>query len=146
VNDTRKHNGRAPIRWEDALARIARAHSEDMAARGYFSHTGLDGSDFAVRYRRASFRCAVTRADGWTVEGGENIFSGNLATGWIVDAEGRRTPEHLYTTEELATFIVDQWRHSPGHLENLLAPHWEREGVGVAVTPAGDVLVTQNFC
>jgi len=35
---------------------------------------------------------------------------------------------------------------STGHRENILTPHWRRQGIGVGIDPDNRVLVTQNFC
>ncbi len=35
---------------------------------------------------------------------------------------------------------------SPGHRENILTPHWKREGIGVEIAPDDNVYITQNFC
>jgi uncharacterized protein YkwD len=43
VNDERRKRGLEPLRPDDRLRRSARAHSDDMAARGYFAHIGPDG-------------------------------------------------------------------------------------------------------
>ena len=42
--------GRArALQWDDRLAAVARAHSEEMARNGFFSHEGADGSSPARR-------------------------------------------------------------------------------------------------
>jgi uncharacterized protein YkwD len=43
VNDERRKRGLRPLRHDDRLRRSARAHSDDMAARGYFAHVAPDG-------------------------------------------------------------------------------------------------------
>jgi uncharacterized protein YkwD len=43
VNDERRKRGLQPLRHDDRLRRSARAHSDDMAARGYFAHIAPDG-------------------------------------------------------------------------------------------------------
>ncbi len=49
----RKRKGLPPVRLDAALARVARAHAEDMAARGYFGHRDPTGVGLADRLRRA---------------------------------------------------------------------------------------------
>ncbi len=39
INKERRKQGLVQLRWDDDLAGIARSHSRDMAARGYFSHS-----------------------------------------------------------------------------------------------------------
>lgn len=55
ANEARKANGCAPLEIDDRLVEAARAHSEDMAANGYFSHDSLDGSSFADRIVAAGY-------------------------------------------------------------------------------------------
>lgn len=43
VNANREAYGLAPLTYSEALDQVAQAHSEDMAANGYLSHTNLDG-------------------------------------------------------------------------------------------------------
>ncbi|MEX1123614.1 MAG: CvpA family protein [Patescibacteria group bacterium] len=43
INQERAKAGLKALIWDDALAKVARAHSTDMFARGYFSHTDPDG-------------------------------------------------------------------------------------------------------
>ena len=56
TNAERIKNGLRPLIWSDSLAAVARAHSEDMAHNGYFSHTGLDGSSPWDRLARAGIQ------------------------------------------------------------------------------------------
>ncbi len=43
TNEERKKHGLKPLIWNEQLAQIARAHSKDMAKRGFFSHDNPDG-------------------------------------------------------------------------------------------------------
>ena len=43
VNQVRAENGLAALAWDDGLAALARAHSEDMIKRGFFDHVNPDG-------------------------------------------------------------------------------------------------------
>jgi uncharacterized protein YkwD len=53
--------------WNTRLQQSATAHSQDMAAKNYFSHTGQDGRDLAQRVGAAGYA--------WTAIG-ENIAAG----------------------------------------------------------------------
>ncbi|NML43461.1 hypothetical protein HHL11_06830 [Ramlibacter sp. G-1-2-2] len=53
VNDERTQRGLAPLAADPVLAELARAHSRDMFARGYFSHLTPDGRDLSDRMRTA---------------------------------------------------------------------------------------------
>lgn len=53
TNKVRAENGLSALTWNDTLAKTARAHSEDMASRGFFDHTNPDGYDPFDRMRNA---------------------------------------------------------------------------------------------
>jgi uncharacterized protein YkwD len=55
VNVERSRAGCGPVSADAALARAAQRHSDDMAARDYFSHTSPDGTTFADRIRAAGY-------------------------------------------------------------------------------------------
>ena len=57
INAERASNGGSPLKWEEQLAAVARAHSDDMTSRGYFSHDtpeGLGPSEPAWRCSKPS--------------------------------------------------------------------------------------------
>lgn len=55
-----------PLVYDERLAAAASAHAEDMAAGGFGSHTGSDGSSVGERATRY----------GWTAPVGENVAAG----------------------------------------------------------------------
>jgi uncharacterized protein YkwD len=77
VNQKRAEADCPPVTVDDRLTAAARAHSADMAARDYFSHTTPEGVDFATRITAAGYR--------WS-GAGENI------------AKGQRTPQEVMTS------------------------------------------------
>ena len=44
VNAERVSDGKAALAMHEGIRAVARAHSRDMARRGYFSHTNLEGA------------------------------------------------------------------------------------------------------
>lgn len=58
----------SPLSWNAALASAAAAHSTDMAANNFFSHTGSGGSTLSSRVNAAGYS--------WTALA-ENIAAGN---------------------------------------------------------------------
>lgn len=79
VNTERTRAGCAAVSTNAALQRAAQEHSDDMATRGYFSHTSPDGSTFADRIRAAGYRGGAI---------GENIAAGQRSAqevmrGWM---------------------------------------------------------------
>src|SRR5690606_18846499 len=76
TNDARRRAGCGELVVDDRLVAAAQAHSDDMAAQGYFSHTSLDGRSFADRIRAA----------GYPSPGGENIARGQRSAAEVVAA------------------------------------------------------------
>lgn len=72
-----------PLAWNDALTTAATAHSHDMAARDYFSHSSPEGATMADRVNATGYRWRALA---------ENIAAGQLSIeivmdGWI-DSDG----------------------------------------------------------
>jgi len=53
VNKERAKEGLEPLKADPEMARVARAHSKDMFARGYFAHVNPDGKNPFDRMREA---------------------------------------------------------------------------------------------
>ncbi|HEX8392313.1 MAG TPA: CAP domain-containing protein [Longimicrobium sp.] len=64
VNRHRASVGCGPLEWMPEAARVAQAHSDDMARRNYFSHTTPEGRSPMSRLQQAGVRFQRT---------GENI-------------------------------------------------------------------------
>jgi uncharacterized protein YkwD len=110
--------GRArPLEWDSRLAAVARAHSEEMAANGYFSHQGMDGSSPSARVSNAGIR--------WRAQG-ENIAKAADPA----QAEG---------------MFMDEPKFQPNHRGNILKPDYNRVGIGIARAPDGSLYITQEF-
>jgi len=56
VNEERLKNGLKPLKNDPELASVARAHSRDMFARGYFAHETPDGKSPFDRMREANVK------------------------------------------------------------------------------------------
>jgi uncharacterized protein YkwD len=143
VNNERKRYGLHVIAWDEALARIARQHSRDMATRNFFAHESPEGHDFSYRYHQEGYRCGIST--GTTIHlGAENILQNNLYDS-VITVNG----EAFYdwnSQVKIAETTVQGWMKSPGHRHNILTPYWNNEGIGVFITPDGKVYITQNFC
>lgn len=84
TNAERAAAGCGELRTDERLREAARAHSEDMAANDYFSHTGLDGRSPFERMRDAGYANGAA----------ENIAMGYrtpqaVMEGWM-NSEGHR--------------------------------------------------------
>ena len=85
VNAERAKNGLSKLSWSDELASVARAHSNDMLNRNFFSHTNPDGQSPFDRMRAAGIKYSSA---------GENIAAGQKTPQEVVKAwmnsEGHR--------------------------------------------------------
>ncbi len=129
-----------PVLAEDSCMNgVARAHSEDMASGGYFSHVNLQGQDPSSRASAHGCPTMKPVAGGSTRVGiGENI--GKMPTGNVVGIGYVRD-----TPEDVARAQVDSWMSSPGHRGNILDPSYSRLGVGTARDSSGYYISTQDF-
>ncbi len=118
LNYQREIQGLCRLDWNDEMAEIARLHSQDMAVKSYFSHTGSDGSQVNERADQRGVR-------NWQAIG-ENIAYNR----------GFENP---------VEFAVERWLKSPSHKQNLLNGQWKESGVGIAVTADGTYYFTQVF-
>jgi uncharacterized protein YkwD len=123
VNAYRDEQGLDGLEYNEDLADVARAHSEDMLENDYFDHDSPDGTGPGERLDEAGLDC-----NAW----GENIAwesSQDVSEG---DADS------------IADSTVEGWINSEGHRQNLLG-NYDEEGLGAAVG-GGEVYITQLFC
>ena len=112
INALRRQHGLAPLRFSTRLSAAARAHTKDMATRGYFSHTSANGSSFDRRIARFY---PMGKSRYWSV--GENLLWSSPDT----------SPQQA----------VDLWLNSPEHKKNMLTARWREIGLAaVHVTAA----------
>ncbi len=122
INALRAQRGLAPMQADERMAALARERSQDMMARGYFSHD-IPGVGPAAQWALDALPDALETA--------ENLGRSNEANG------------------EVLPRLFDAWVASPGHARNLLRPEFNRVGIGLVEIPGpGDSttkLVTQLF-
>jgi uncharacterized protein YkwD len=125
------------------LSRIARAHSEDMARRHFFSHVNPDGDDPTARGRHAGYKCHSEF--GRVIRDGlaENLFQGR--TYKRVRINGGHKLYDWNTPDDLVGEAIRGWMTSPGHRRNILEKGYDRSGIGVSVF-GNAVYITQLFC
>jgi len=115
VNDYRKANFLAPLVWDDAIAKVARAHSKDMATGDVdFGHDGFRDRVSHLRNVMGGYQGA-----------GENV----LMTSDLSD---------------VAKSAVALWLRSPHHLENIRG-NFNYSGLGVWQDKNGVIYFTQIF-
>lgn len=117
VNAVRRQEGLIPLRRDASVDAVARAHSRDMAARGYFAHETPEGLSPPDRLARGG-------------------VSGISLAGENVGLTDRGDPN---------TEIVQGWLASPVHRQNLLAPMFNVTGIGIARAADGRLLYTQLY-
>ncbi|MFZ0962659.1 MAG: CAP domain-containing protein [Terriglobia bacterium] len=116
--NTLETKGRAlPLRWNEKLAAVARAHSLDMLNRGYFAHDDPQGGSVATRVEAAGMEWQ------WV---GENIAIYRSAT----RAE--------------AAFMSEP-RFTKNHRANILNASFTDIGVGIVQAADGRLFITQDF-
>lgn len=102
TNRERAKAGLPALVLDNALCNAAQAHSEDMAANGFFGHIGSGGSKHVDRMAAAGYHPIYTAA--------ENV------------AAGQPSPEA----------VVEAWMNSAAHRSNILNPSLHHVGVGYA--------------
>ena len=123
--EERAQRGLPPLARDSVLESVARARSQDMIARNYFSHTDpvTNANLVTPLLEQANYRWGM-----W----GENIIEQNGA--------GVLNPTRL------AKEFASKWLGSPGHAENILEPKFSRTGIGAAMSSNGlRIVVTQIF-
>ena len=144
VNEERRKNGLSTLNWDDALANIARKHSQDMAQNNFFSHDNLKGQDPTERGKIAGYYCRKDFSSYYMEGIAENLFQNNLYDS-VTYYNG--IPSYDWNTQdEIARSTVNGWMTSPGHRQNILTATYDKEGIGVAISSDDKVLITQNFC
>ena len=106
-----------PLARRPELDRVARAHSTDMARRGYLAHETPEGADPVDRLAQAGLA-------GFTLAA-ENIARSDQADPVRAIAQG--------------------WLASPDHRRNLVTPPFNATGIGIARTPDGALVATQLY-
>ena len=117
VNQVRASRNLITLERNAELDAVARAHSLDMARRGYLAHDSPEGASPLNRLEAGSL-------EGFTLAA-ENIGSTDRAN----------------PSQE----IVTHWIQSPIHRQNLYAPPFNTTGIGIARNAAGTLIYTQLY-
>jgi uncharacterized protein YkwD len=101
INRRRREIGCRALQWDERLVRVAMAHSQDMARRGFFSHDNPDGEDPFDRMRGAGIRFRAAA---------ENLAMGQRSgretfDAWMASPGHRRNLQDcVYTRVGIAVF------------------------------------------
>lgn len=109
TNAVRAQNGLSPLSADTRIGSVSRAHSHDMLANNYFSHTNSAGCNAGCRLSNAGYV--------WQTYG-ENIH-------WMSG--------YALSPQDTAKKVITDWLNSPPHRANLLG-NFKSVGVGVAVS------------
>jgi len=110
--------GRAqPLRWNEKLAAVARAHSRDMIEQRYFHHVDSEGRTLSVRMNAAGIHWRAL---------GENI----AINGTVSGAEAA---------------FMNEPRFQKNHRANILNANFTDVGIGIVQGPKGSLYITQDF-
>ena len=144
VNQERVKGGLSELVWNQRVAEVARAHSQDMGENNYTSHEDLEGGyhdnrlgDAGIYYYNMS---------------GENIAKGSIVTFYTVNVLGEIVSKEYRTREQMIEAVVDGWMESPRHRDNILKPEYGEAGTGIARTPDNEtyyftqVFITRTGC
>lgn len=100
----RAANGLGSLCVSATLTSAARAHSQEMMSKGYFSHNSANGESFYTRLESFGYTGGSK---------GENI-------GWGSGMNG--APDQMFT----------MWKFSSGHYGNIVNPYFSEIGIGVS--------------
>jgi len=90
LNQSRRANGEAPLRFNRQLGRAAMRHACDMLANDFFDHRGSDGSNSQARVTTVGYNaCIVAENIAWGYPRPEQII-----TGWMNSPGHRRNMLH----------------------------------------------------
>lgn len=136
INAQRQKNDRKPLMLDEALSKLAREHSEDMAKRGYFKHINPEGLSPMKRAEAAGYKVCPLM--------GENIYQNNLYSRVI--EEKKKTTYDWNSMDKIANTTIKGWMDSEGHRQSILDRNYTSEGIGVAVAADDKVYITEMFC
>ena len=118
INNERTQRGLAPLAHHGCVTYVAQLRSDDMASRGYFSHTSPEG---------------------------ETAFSlltkYNVPYGWA----GENLARNNYPNNQTVGVAIQSLMNSPGHRANILSTNYTHLGVGLAIDGSGMKYFTMIF-
>jgi uncharacterized protein YkwD len=118
TNQARASAGRKTLRWDSALASIARWRSKDMIQRDYFSHD---------------------------IPGAGRVFDEMDARGYCYKVAGENIGWNTYPDDVATAQIQQMFMASSGHRSNILARDWDHIGIGAYKGADGKKMWTVLF-
>ena len=111
------HGQAQPLRWNEQLAAVARAHSRDMIEQGYYDHTDPEGRGPSARLNAAGIP-------------------------WQSLAENIAIHPSIASAEFA---FMDEPRFQHNHRGNILNAKYTDVGIGIVQGPDGNLYITQDF-
>ena len=111
VNQEREAAGRSPLSWCDGLYDLAKAHSNDMCDRNFFSHVNPEGEDPTARGRAG--------------------HAGSYTFDPCVPSPYYGVAENIAMGQTSAQQVMEAWMGSAGHRANILNGAYTHIGVGL---------------
>ncbi|MEX2283556.1 MAG: CAP domain-containing protein [Gemmatimonadota bacterium] len=107
VNQHRKKIGCPALSWDDQIAAVAQAHSDDMVRNNFFAHKNPRGQDAFDRLTIARIRYSAAA---------ENIAygqptPGEVLTGWLNSPGHRRNIDNCRYTRHGVGLAGTRWTH-----------------------------------
>lgn len=131
VNQVRAEHGLPSLSYSEDMQKVAQYRSDDMASKGYFSHTAPNGDKPSDVAKKMGINCRNELGGGrYSVGIGENIY--------------KKTGQ-LGSEESIAQAAFKGWMNSSGHRANILNGNYHSEGIAFSIS-GNSVWVTQNFC
>lgn len=107
VNAHRVSVGCAALEWDGPVAAVAQAHSEDMVARDFFSHTNPDGATPWDRLAGGGVTYSLAAENiAWGYTTGEAVLDG-----WLGSAGHKANIENCALTHHGVGLVDWHWTH-----------------------------------
>lgn len=128
INEERQAEGVGQLQASSRLQEAGLDHSKDMAERDFYGHQNPDGEQPWDRV---------------ACEASENIHRGEIG-----EMKNENSSETWQTavTEELAAFVIEGWKQSDSHYQNMTSARWSAIGVGIHIREEEEFFVTAMFC
>lgn len=136
TNALRLAKGLQPFKALDSLDYTAQYHSDNMVAKGFYSHVDPEGLSPVTRAEKLGVLA-------WRTVGNRRIGIGeNIAqVPWFENVNGCGDTR---SAEAFAECMVQGWKNSPPHYKNIMSDY-QYLGVGIAFDAKGMGFGTQNF-
>lgn len=136
TNALREKKGLPPFKALDSLDRLAQYHSDNMAAKGFYSHIDPSGLTPVTRAEKLGIQP-------WRKKGNHLVgIAENIAkVPWFENVQGCGDTR---SAEALAQCMVEGWKKSPPHYKNIMGDYLYL-GVGFQFDQALRGLGTQVF-